>query len=123
MNDLPNFDILEFARRYLVVMMLADGMSPDVVERLISNMPHNNPLRETFSIQLIESLPKKKRLGVQERLLGSVGTPNIKVTIHTQGHGYAMPFSSHMNVKDIESLVARFFDTDRVKKKSKLRDN
>lgn len=122
MSDLPNFDLLEFARRYLVDMMLVDGMSPEVVERLITNMPYSNPLRELFSLQLIEALPEELKADARKRLLDNHVSPVVGVSIRAQDHGYYLPFSAHMNTKQIDSMVERVFDTDRVKKKSRMRD-
>lgn len=122
MNDLPTFDLLEFARRYLVDMMLVDGMSHEVIERLISNMPHSNPLRKIFSLQLIEALPDELKAGARMRLLNNHVSPVIGVTIRSQDHGYHLPFSAHMNREQIDSIVEKIFDTERVKKKSRLRD-
>lgn len=121
--DLPNIDLLEYAKRHLIAHMLESGIKSEIIETYIGKISFSNPLRTHFATQLIACLPEDEREDCRGRLLGLKVGPTVRVTIHSDRHNYIFPISSYLNQKSIDALVKRVFQSDEVSGETPQKDN
>ncbi len=112
MTDLPDIDLLEYAKRHLLTHMRESGVSDTVIEEYISRIPFRNPLRNHFARQFIGLLPKNKRETVAERLLNNMVAPVVGLTVHADKHDLSFPVSTFLDAKSVDQLVKRIARSD-----------
>lgn len=69
MHGATEVDLIEYAKRYLLDHMRAEGMSEDEIEAKILAIPNENPLKNHFISQFTEPLPEPHRTNAVIRLL------------------------------------------------------
>ncbi len=112
MADIPDIDLLEYAKRHLLTHMRESGMVDTTIEEYIARIPFRNPLRNHFARQFIAMLPKKAREAVAERLLNNMVSPIIGLTVHTGKHDLSYPVFTFLDSRSIDLLVKRIAQSD-----------
>lgn len=125
MDDMPSDTLLDFAKRYLIALMLESGMSQETVEGYVARIAHTHPLRDYFVRQFISMLPDNERPEAAVRLLEYPTAPIVGMSVQTSRRKLVLPVSAHLNNKDVDKIARRIFqsDGDRKPESGRSRDN